>query len=92
MRIGAVNAATSYILGPVLTQFHASYPDVQLRVSESGSLDIVSSVKAGELEMGLVMESDWMPLDRSMLDSQTLLHGPSSCVCRGTTTCCHGTR
>lgn len=84
LRIGTVNAATNYLLGPVLAEFHASYPEVQLRVTESGSLDIVDAVKSGDFEMGLVVESDWVSVDKSVFDTQTVLHGPVvACVPRG---------
>jgi DNA-binding transcriptional LysR family regulator len=84
VRIGTVNAATNNVLPAVLTSFHARYPSVQLQVTETGSLNIRRSVKAGDFDLGLVVDSEGMPGNTESLISEVLLESSiMACVPRG---------
>ncbi|MQA81552.1 MAG: LysR family transcriptional regulator [Streptosporangiales bacterium] len=53
--LGTVNAATNTILPGALSAFNEEYPGIQLRITETGSLDIVRAVKDAELDLGVVV-------------------------------------
>ena len=54
LAIGGGATATTYLLPPLLGQFHARYPDIQLFVREQGSQSVLEGVWSGELELGVV--------------------------------------
>lgn len=84
VRIGTVNAATNNLLPAVLTRFHERYPRVRLQVTETGSLTIRHSVRAGDFHIGLVVDSAIMPANPEGLVCEALLHSSvMACVPRG---------
>lgn len=54
LAIGGGATATTYLLPPLLGRFHAQHPAIRLFVREQGSQAVVTSVLAGELDLGLV--------------------------------------
>lgn len=72
IRIGSTNAGASTILPAVLRSLHARYPDVQLQVTEAGSLHIQQQVKDGDFDIGLVVGRGHPESSHALL-SQTLL-------------------
>jgi len=57
--IGASDTLCSHFLMKYLSQFNKSYPDVNLKVTNSTSLETIDLVKKGQVELGLVN----LPLD-----------------------------
>lgn len=56
---GLLRNAKHYALEALLVEFHSQHPDVRLRVVGLNSVEVASSVTAGELEAGLVV----LPID-----------------------------
>jgi len=54
LSVGGGATVTTYLLPPVLRQFHERFPQIRLRVREQGSQAIVDGVLAGELDLGIV--------------------------------------
>lgn len=52
---GTVNAGSNMLLPHVLSAFNSSYPGIDLRVTETGSLDIADAVLQGRLDMGVIV-------------------------------------
>jgi DNA-binding transcriptional LysR family regulator len=61
LAIGGGATATTYLMPPVLSRFHAHYPGVHLFVREAGSHAVMSAVLAGELDLGVVTVSEEAP-------------------------------
>ena len=59
--LGSVNAGSNTLLPNVLSTFNKIYPNIQIRVRETGSLDIATAVRNGELHLGLVVRSPEQP-------------------------------
>jgi DNA-binding transcriptional LysR family regulator len=55
VRLGTVNAGSNTLMPQVLTGFKTTYPGIQLQVTETGSVDILNAVRAGELDLGLIV-------------------------------------
>lgn len=54
LAIGAGATATSYLLPPLLSEFHSRYPGIRLHLREQGSAAVARGVLAGELDIGVV--------------------------------------
>ena len=54
LRIGASDTTTCYVLPPVLRQFRAQYPGVEIVISNRPSPAILHQVLAHEIELGMV--------------------------------------
>jgi DNA-binding transcriptional LysR family regulator len=54
LRFGTVNAGSNTLLPLVLPLFSGRYPGIEVRVTETGSLDITERIVAGELDLGLI--------------------------------------
>jgi DNA-binding transcriptional LysR family regulator len=63
MRIGLTSSMCQNVLGNVLGDFHALYPQVEIMVTEAYARDITDLVQAGELDVGLGA----LPLDNNSL-------------------------
>jgi DNA-binding transcriptional LysR family regulator len=66
---GLLRNADYYLLSDLVKQFHESYPLVQVRLVGQNSVDVASSVAAGQLEAGLVV----LPIDDEGLRVTPLL-------------------
>lgn len=56
---GTFSSAHRYLLTPLIAEFHALYPQVQIRITGLNSSEVATAVRAGELEAGLVQ----LPID-----------------------------
>lgn len=56
---GTFSSAHRYLLTPLITEFHARYPDVQIKITGLNSSEVAQMIRAGELEAGLVQ----LPVD-----------------------------
>jgi LysR family hydrogen peroxide-inducible transcriptional activator len=54
LRVGAIPTIAPYLLSTVARQMHCLWPDVQLELSEARTTDLVSSVTAGRVDVGLL--------------------------------------
>jgi len=66
---GLLRNAKFYAMADLLTSFHASYPNVRLRVIGVNSADVADLVREGALEAGLVV----LPVDTHELSVTPLL-------------------
>lgn len=55
VRLGATPSLLTGLLADVLASFRRDYPDIELRVQESGSQDLVQHLAGGELDLALVI-------------------------------------
>lgn len=62
LRLGTVTAASNTILPPVIRLFNRRHPGIDLLITETGSVDIMDAVVAGDLDMGVISRSDMFPL------------------------------
>lgn len=51
---GTFSSAHRYLLTPLVAEFHARYPQVQIKIVGLNSSEVAKAVRAGELEAGLV--------------------------------------
>ncbi len=56
---GTFSSAHRYLLTPLIAEFHAKYPQVQVKITGLNSSEVAKAVRAGELEAGLVQ----LPID-----------------------------
>jgi len=54
LRVGASGPMIKHLLLPALDQYHGSYPDVRIRLSQGKSSDIQSQLLDGQIDIGLV--------------------------------------
>lgn len=54
LAVGGGATATTYLLPPILGQFHAQHPEIQMFVREQGSQGVMDAVWSGELDLGVV--------------------------------------
>lgn len=52
--VGGGATATTYLLPPLLGEFHTRHPAIRLFVREQGSAAVVEGVRAGALDLGVV--------------------------------------
>ena len=55
LSIGATPSLATRILPSALVEFHATYPGIELAVTEAGSRDLVACVAEGEVDLALVV-------------------------------------
>jgi DNA-binding transcriptional LysR family regulator len=55
LQMGTVGSGTNTLLPQVLAEFCRQHPGVDIYVREGGALDIATAVRAGDLEIGLVI-------------------------------------
>ncbi len=75
LQVGTVGSGTNTLLPQVLAEFCREHPGVDVFVREGGSLDIVSAVRSGDLEMGLVINEVGKPYLQG-LEAVELLSSP----------------
>jgi DNA-binding transcriptional LysR family regulator len=56
---GTFSSAHRYLLTPLITEFHAHYPQVQIKILGLNSSEVAQAVRSGDLEAGLVQ----LPID-----------------------------
>ncbi|ASW54518.1 LysR family transcriptional regulator [Plantactinospora sp. KBS50] len=56
VRLGATPSLCTSLAPPVLRRFHDRHPEVDLRVEEGGSQDLVRDLLRGELDLALIIE------------------------------------
>jgi DNA-binding transcriptional LysR family regulator len=54
LAIGGGATATTYLLPPLLGEFHSRHPAIRMFVREQGSQGVVDALAAGELDLGVV--------------------------------------
>jgi DNA-binding transcriptional LysR family regulator len=69
LAIGATPSLAATLVPPVLARFHAAYPDVDLALREAGSVDLVTALEEGALDVALVI----LPVRHDVLETQSLL-------------------
>jgi len=69
LAIGATPSLAATLVPPVLARFHAAYPDVDLALREAGSVDLVTALEEGALDVALVI----LPVRHDALETQPLL-------------------
>ncbi len=69
LSVGGGATFTTYLLPPILREFHERFPGVRMRVREQGSQAIVDGVLAGELDLGVVT----LPVDATRLEVEPWL-------------------
>jgi DNA-binding transcriptional LysR family regulator len=73
LQFGTVNAGSNTLLPDVLPQYSKRYPGIEVRVTETGSLDIARAVLHGDLDLGLIVRvSEITPLDDGLLAEDLL--------------------
>ncbi len=55
VRLGATPSLCTSLAPRVLRRFHAAHPEIELRVAEGGSQELVSALSHGELDLALVV-------------------------------------
>jgi len=65
LSVGGGETATTYLLPPLLREFHEHYPGVRLYVREQGSTAVVDALLAGSLDLGVVT----LPVDPAVADA-----------------------
>jgi DNA-binding transcriptional LysR family regulator len=63
LAVGGGATATTYLLPPLLREFHEGYPAIRLYVREQGSRGVVGAVLGGDLDIGFVTWPPDSPLD-----------------------------
>jgi DNA-binding transcriptional LysR family regulator len=66
--LGTTPSLASNLLAPVLAEFHAAHPGLELTVYEAGSQDLVGRLETGEIELAIVI----LPIDRPWVESSVL--------------------
>ena len=64
VRLGATPTLCISLIAEVLSTFHAAYPDIELHVSEKGSLRLLDELAAGELDLAVITTTDVTAADR----------------------------
>lgn len=54
LSLGGGATATTYLLPPLLGEYHRAHPQVRLFVREQGSRDVLANVLSGALDLGIV--------------------------------------
>jgi DNA-binding transcriptional LysR family regulator len=67
--LGATPSLTTNLLPPLLAQFHADHPGIELTLHQAGSQDLVERLEAGEMDVAVVI----LPVDRPLVESSPLL-------------------
>ena len=69
LALGATPSLAATLVPPVLARFHRAYPGVELALREAGSVDLVTALEEGALDVALVI----LPVRQAVLDTQPLL-------------------
>lgn len=69
LRVGSTPSVGMHLLPQAIAQFHQAYPGITLLFREAGSLTLVQSLEAGELDLAIVT----MPVRNPVLETVPLL-------------------
>ncbi len=69
LAVGATPSLAVTLLPAVLARFHRAHPGIDLALREAGSVDLVSALEEGSVDIALVI----LPLRRDILETQPLL-------------------
>ncbi|MGH2500204.1 MAG: LysR family transcriptional regulator [Candidatus Limnocylindria bacterium] len=69
LAVGATPSLTVTLLAPALARYRASYPGIELALTEAGSRDLVRDLERGELDIALVI----LPVEHDVLETMPLL-------------------
>jgi DNA-binding transcriptional LysR family regulator len=69
LAIGATPSLAATLVPPVLARFHGAHPGIELTLREAGSVDLVSAVEEGSVDIALVI----LPVRQDVLETQALL-------------------
>jgi DNA-binding transcriptional LysR family regulator len=69
LAIGATPSLAATLVPPVLARFHGAHPGIELTLREAGSMDLVSAVEEGAVDIALVI----LPVRHDVLETQALL-------------------
>jgi DNA-binding transcriptional LysR family regulator len=69
LAIGATPSLAATLVPPVLARFHGAHPGIDLALREAGSMDLVSAVEEGSVDIALVI----LPVRHDVLETQALL-------------------
>jgi DNA-binding transcriptional LysR family regulator len=69
LAIGATPSLAATLVPPVLARFHGAHPGIELTLREAGSMDLVSAVEEGAVDIALVI----LPVRMDVLETQALL-------------------
>ncbi|CAN5347473.1 LysR substrate-binding domain-containing protein [soil metagenome] len=64
VRLGATPTLCISLVAEVLSTFHTAHPEIELHVSEKGSLRLLDELAAGELDLALITTTDVGSADR----------------------------
>jgi DNA-binding transcriptional LysR family regulator len=73
LRFGTVNAGSNTLLPTVLPDFSRRYPGIDVRITETGSIDITDAIVAHELDLGLVVRAPGVVTLPDVLEPEDLL-------------------
>jgi len=73
LRFGTVNAGSNTLLPLVLPMFSRRYPGIEVRVTETGSIDITEGVVRGDLDLGLIVRAPGVSSLPERLEAEDLL-------------------
>jgi DNA-binding transcriptional LysR family regulator len=76
--VGCVVSAVNHLLAKVLREFHASYPNLRVRIVDGGATEVLSSVMRGEAEFGI----NFIGANEPELEFEPILHEPYILICR----------
>lgn len=76
LAIGASHTIGALDLSQLLAEFHRRYPEVELRVQDDVTLELVGALGRGELDVAFIT----VPGDAGLLESQLLLREPLTCI------------
>ena len=62
IRIGVPPMLGAYLFPPIFSEFHQSYSGIQLSIIEEGSLEVKKKLISDELDIGVIMVEDEMPM------------------------------
>lgn len=54
--IGTIESLMAYFLPPVFSRFRGAFPQINLQVKPVGEAIVLQSIKAGQLDMGIIMD------------------------------------
>ncbi|CAG7650148.1 HTH-type transcriptional activator CmpR [Paenibacillus solanacearum] len=64
LSIGTIDSLASYYLPPVIQQLRSGFPELAIRLQPGSEAQMISSVKEGELDLGLLLDNK--PPDSSL--------------------------
>jgi DNA-binding transcriptional LysR family regulator len=69
LAVGATPSLAATLVPQVLARFHAAHPGIELAIREAGSVELVSALEEGSVDIALVI----LPVRHDILETQPLL-------------------